>query len=318
MRNKRHHSLDELGGETVRTKTRKSAALGDSADAPTEAPSTESSDPIQITVSLRSSSKASGNDPKPAGYWDHFIDDMIQQTISNSHRAVQNAPAASSSHISLISSNATSVPATSENPHWSWLEQIDGDAMEKGVQIAYCDAKLIRRDQIAFGFWAGMDEPGIETSDLASELFDRYGRLERKYYEHDLNRGTGVWGPEMHSGDLLLFQSLDMECQTRRPELGARIVKAILDKVRKKSERFFALVRPLRLLRTVADVELNPMSSARSRDVIPEDQTDPKKFWQSLGFRRVGTSSWFAFVDDPDHPSRQLDISEDWNEPEEL
>lgn len=44
---------------------------------------------------------------------------------------------------------------------------------------------------------------------------------------------------------------------------------------------------------------------------------DALAFWHSMGFRRVGTSSWLAWTDSPGHPSRQLAISEDcmWNRP---
>ena len=40
------------------------------------------------------------------------------------------------------------------------------------------------------------------------------------------------------------------------------------------------------------------------------------RFWRSLGFRRVGTSGWFAFTHDPGHPSKLLDASQDWDPPE--
>ncbi len=51
--------------------------------------------------------------------------------------------------------------------------------------------------------------------------------------------------------------------------------------------------------------------------VIPERLAASKQFWRSLGFRRVGSSSWFAFSDNPDHPSRHLDTTDDWDDPED-
>ena len=75
---------------------------------------------------------------------------------------------------------------------WSWLEQIDSVATNGGTQIASCDAKLIRRDQIASKFWTEMAEPTSETSCLAFDLFDRYGCLNRQYYEHSFKRGSGA------------------------------------------------------------------------------------------------------------------------------
>lgn len=55
--------------------------------------------------------------------------------------------------------------------------------------------------------------------------------------------------------------------------------------------------------------------------VWPETSTDGPmdisvKLWRSVGFRRVGTSEWFAFTPNPDHPSQRLDASQDYDFPE--
>lgn len=38
-------------------------------------------------------------------------------------------------------------------------------------------------------------------------------------------------------------------------------------------------------------------------------------FWRSLGFRRIGTSAWFALANTHEHPSRQLAANHDWDPP---
>lgn len=188
---------------------------------------------------------------------------------------------------------------------FSWLEQIDTYATEGSERIATCDAKLIRRDQIRSAFWIEMEEPTEETSSLAFDLFDRYGRLKREHYEHSFKRGSGAWGRELDHGDILLIEKISVTLPQRRHGIGTQIVKVTLNKIRPKTNRFVALASPGYL----------------TQEVDEENEDDCKRqleiselFFRSLGFRRVGISSWFAFVDNPNHPSRHLKASDDWNE----
>ena len=96
-------------------------------------------------------------------------------------------------------------------------------------------------------FWQELEKPSSETSDLAFNLFDRYGRLDREYYEHDFRKGTGVWGNELDRGDLLLFESIQVSYQWRRRGIGRKVVDAVLERTRKKVDEntgFYAVVRP--------------------------------------------------------------------------
>ncbi|KAJ2979524.1 hypothetical protein NQ176_g3198 [Zarea fungicola] len=188
----------------------------------------------------------------------------------------------------------------------AWLEQIDIVAMQSGTPIATCDAKLIRRDQITSRFWSEMAEPKKETSCLAFELFDRYGRLKRQYYEHSFKRGSGVWGHELDGDDILLIENIGVKVKERRRGIGRRLVQAALGGIVPKTSRFVALARPGIL---ALDVEYTDEYSTA------ESQARSERFFRSLGLRRVGNSRWFAFVDDSDHPSRQLKAAEDWDEP---
>ncbi|KAF9775824.1 hypothetical protein IL306_006051, partial [Fusarium sp. DS 682] len=193
-----------------------------------------------------------------------------------------------------------------EFAEFEWLEQIDTVATKGSTQIATCDAKLIRRSQISSAFWTQMEEPTFETSCLAFDLFDRYGCLNREYYEHSFKKGSGVWGRELDRGDILLFENIRVTLQHRRTGLGTQIVKAILDKIRPKTNRFVAFASP-GFLHDEVDEE--------NKDEARQHQMISEMFFRSLGFRRVGISCWFAFVDNPNHPSRQLKAEEDWDEP---
>lgn len=208
-----------------------------------------------------------------------------------------------------------------------WYEELDGLAAfepstdvstiarrtERG--IGSCNAKLVRRGMIRESFWLEMESPTQDTHDLASELFDRYGRLNPEFYDHDVNKGSGVWGKELDHGDLLLFDQVKVGTAYRRQGIGTKLVTAILDKTRKKvSERvgFFALARPEFLWS-----EIPRDNSAAMREAQEDALKAALGFWHAMGFRRVGASPWLAWTASPGHPSRQLRIDQDWIDPDD-
>ncbi|KAI0855010.1 hypothetical protein F4860DRAFT_522059 [Xylaria cubensis] len=128
-----------------------------------------------------------------------------------------------------------------------------------------------------------MDELCDETSSLAIELFDRYGRLKREYCEHEIRKGSG--------------------------RIGTKLVSAVLDKTRHESTGFFAFASPRLTLDLDCDDE--------KLGAVHEESKIFDHFFRSLGFRRVGTSGWLAFTDNDSHPSRHLDEAQDWDVPEQ-
>lgn len=217
-----------------------------------------------------------------------------------------------------------------DDDEFLWYEELDGLAKLKSStdsptisrraakQIGGCSAKLIRRGKMRESFWFEMEQPTQETADLAFDLFDRYGRLNPEFYEHDVNKGTGVWGNELDHGDLLLFEDLTVDAAHRRRGIGTKLVNAVLEKTRKKVSEpvgFFALARPGFLWREVSFLRGN---RAAMREAQEEAMKGNIAFWHAMGFRRVGTSSWLAWTDSPGHPSRQLGIAQDWICPDDL
>ncbi|KAI1181439.1 hypothetical protein F5B17DRAFT_452409, partial [Nemania serpens] len=197
-----------------------------------------------------------------------------------------------------------------------WCRQINGFANVGQSQVAYCDAKLLRRDSVRSAFWTEMEELCEESSLLAFELFDRYGRLNREYSKHEIRKGSGVWGKELDHGDILMIENIDIEPLWRRQGVGAKLVRAVLDKARHESRGFFAFVNPMHLthltLETVRDDE------KQNSVTICEQSESFKHFFRSLGFRRVGASEWLAFTINDSHPSRHLDKAQDWDAPVQL
>ncbi|KAH8163739.1 hypothetical protein CIB48_g4508 [Xylaria polymorpha] len=191
-----------------------------------------------------------------------------------------------------------------------WLERIDGFASVGQKRIAVCKVKLIRRQRIRHDFWVQMEEPSEATSSLAFDIFDRYGRLDREYCEHEIRKGSGVWGDELDRGNLLLFEEIDVTPSWRRQAVATKIVNAILEKARAMPGRFFAFAAPGCLTRNLDYTDETSHSA-----LIAKQEMISKRFWRSLGFRRVGVSGWFAYTHNDSHPSRHLDAEEDWDSP---
>ncbi|KAK7960339.1 hypothetical protein PG988_011553 [Apiospora saccharicola] len=266
-----HHNTapSEGGGERDSKATKLST--GDEADGPRLTASTHEPEPIQIIVVFRSSSNQ------------HITTDMPDLTGGIEGDGLKNwfseagLDEGDSDDIDL--SDASGRSSLDEFAEWRWLEPIDARITEDQKPVASCHAKLIRRAHIMSNFWVEMEEPCTETSDLAFELFDRYGRLNRKYIEPGSKRGSGVWGRELDHGDLLLFEYFEVNPEARRR------------------------VRP----------EFITLRETDESEIFSERQAISKQFWRSLAFRRIGTSFWFALVDENTHPARQLDVEEDWD-----
>lgn len=209
--------------------------------------------------------------------------------------------------------------------NFKWLEKIDVEASctahldEHGEpkRVAFCEAKLIRRDQMRDDFHDQMEQPSRETSLLAFDLFDRYGRLRPEFKTHSVIKGNGVWGQELDHGDILLIEQVFVDKDYRRQGLGRRMIESLLTLVQEKTWSFFVFVWPTILRLSDIQRELDSLPDDVERDKMEDREHDrATTFCRSLGFRRVGSSIWFALAPGNDHPSHQLTSIEDFNPPE--
>ncbi|KAJ4361730.1 hypothetical protein N0V95_001623 [Ascochyta clinopodiicola] len=291
---------------------------------------------VIVEVKLRSTSKAARNDPRsrdwaslasmePDELNEHFSPPLEDESAAGSPTGA--LPGFESDEDDHDESEYDS--GNDEFADFEWLEQIDGIVKSAGKAVAYCNAKLIRRSEIASDFYAELEQPSEETSSLAFDLFDRYGRLKPQFREHSVMRGTGVFQDEFDNGDLLLFESVRVDKTCRRRGLASKLVTAIIEKVRPKTRDFFAVAAPGSLTVEV-DRQVPPPSgwerdwtedvrAAYEKDsqVIRDQDVDiSTALFRKLGFRRVGSSSWFAFASDATHASHAIPVNEDyeWSE----
>ena len=178
----------------------------------------------------------------------------------------------------------------------------------------WCRTKacLINRKRVR-DFYADMEAHTEETSDVAFDLFGRYGRLKALYKTAGRKCGLGVWGPEFDRGHLLVFDSVELDHVHRRKGYATRLVDAVLDKARcVTGDSFFAICQPGAVAAELyrRDYKWN---SAEYRVANDELLTAALRFWRSVGFRRIGSSSYFALTADKNHASYAVRSDKDFD-----
>lgn len=271
---------------------------------------------LKVEVRLRSASKAAHNDPRETPPPEYYIRLMNEGfPVDTSDDSLDDSSGDSSDDMSFASHS-------SENDifaEFEWLEQIDGfiidqDAGNSGEkQVGYCDGKLIRREDIRAKFRSAMEKPTEETCFLAFDLLDRHGRLKPEFKNHPVKKGSGVWSTGL-DGDIFLIEALEIDRQYRRLGQGSRLVKAMLERVREKTLGFVAIARP-DLRSNEVPYEVNSRSAAGEKTAELADRDISRRFWRSLGFRRIGSSPWFGLASDSEHPSHHLGAGNDYEIP---
>jgi GNAT superfamily N-acetyltransferase len=207
-----------------------------------------------------------------------------------------------------------------ELAEFDWLEPIDGKIMltnttdSSMTKIGHSYGELIRRSQVQQAFYEELEEPTSETSELAFDLFDRYGRLRKEFKTHEVKKGSGLWGDELDTGDLLHLEQIVVEKPYRRQGLGRKLVKAMIEKTRPKCGNFFAIVLVSNLISAV-EKETPGMTKEERIPVYDQHEETAIHFFRSLGFRRVGSTSWFALAGNKNHSCHNLLALDDYDPP---
>lgn len=198
-----------------------------------------------------------------------------------------------------------------------------------GVPIANIVAQRIDREPIRVDFYTQMEGPTQDTCDLAFDLFDRWGCIKDDFLRHPIKKGTGVWGEELNQGEMLLFEFISVDRDFRRQGVGKKLVQDLWANVwpepTKAKEGFefagseekpyeFAIVWPTYL--NNGDLEQHDLSPEALEVYAETSEAEAVSFWRSLGFRRIGTSRWFALAANPAHPSHKLSAQADYNPPQ--
>lgn len=201
------------------------------------------------------------------------------------------------------------------------LEPLDGTVtytrgttdVSQHKHIGYWVGKLIRRSKMRNTFYDEMEEPSRDTCLLAFDLFDRYGCLRPEYKNHPIRKGSGIWKEELDDGDFLLIEEIKIDEEYRQRGLGSRVVNAMLDKTEEKTRGFFAITWPTVFCTDKLRHEVKDKTETEREIILKPYDKVAKAFWRSLGFRRIGSSYWFALASDPGHRCHSLPVSDDYD-----
>jgi ribosomal protein S18 acetylase RimI-like enzyme len=265
---------------------------------------------VKIEVRRRSAFKAARNDPRRTPTPEYYIRQMNRSSVAGTSGD-------SSEDLSL----ASDWSGASEDDIFAGFEdlgQLDGRIIKQEPiysgdrQVGYCYGKVINRYHIRSYFRHAMMMQTGHARSLALDLLDRYGRLKQEFKNHPVKKGSGVWRAGLDGDDIFLIENLEIDRQYRRCGFGSRLVRAMLETVESGTLYYTAIVRPSALNEN--ELQCESAAGTTTTELTSEDIS--KSFWRSLGFRRIGSSSWFGFASDAKHPSRHLTRADDYELPE--
>ncbi|KAF8252027.1 hypothetical protein K440DRAFT_609851 [Wilcoxina mikolae CBS 423.85] len=192
----------------------------------------------------------------------------------------------------------------------SWLKLVAGTAKYNGKDVAQVFAQIIDRTDCRrrFHFEMSSPEPG-DLTEFAWTLFNKRGNLRKELQCHDVHKGSGVWGEELNDGYLVLISYVRVDKEWRKKGIERRLIQGIEEMVATKWKTSYYFVEP-GLLRNETQHVVEEKD-----DAITCLKTASDSFFRSLGYRRVGRTSFLCHTSITEHPSQSLSIEDD---PDEL
>ena len=210
-----------------------------------------------------------------------------------------------------------------EYEEFDWFEALNGNIRLKQANntakqdsVGFCSSALIRRDRIRGEFYHAIEEPTEESSAMGFALFDRYGRLKLAFKKHASKSGSGIWGDELDIGDIHLIDQVRIDESHRHKGLGKMLLEAILEKGISKSNprRYIAIARGA-VLTSEIEHKCEGKSEEEKHAIYNRQQHISQLFLRSLGFRRIGTTEWFARAGDKQHRCHCFPADQDFDPP---
>lgn len=203
---------------------------------------------------------------------------------------------------------------------WPWLKsitiRIKADNSVDDSPIGFCHAKLINREPIRATFYRDMEEPTHDLSELAFHVFDRWGCLKSKFRDHPVKKGTGIWGAELDESKFLFIEGLKVNEDNQRKGYGRKLFEQAWENAQSIADDCnFAIVLASHINTRVVEEKAESLSP-RDRELFYTGlQSAAEDFWRAVGFRRIGSTSYFAYAKDPSHASRSISAADDYRHP---
>ncbi|KZP31337.1 hypothetical protein FIBSPDRAFT_849829 [Athelia psychrophila] len=202
-------------------------------------------------------------------------------------------------------SEAGEEDAEYDDPEWceqDWMERKHREIFVGGRKVGILKVMIfdreVMRDMYEDGFHGLMDEPSQEVCDFAITLFDDDGYFREKISGPQTGgeHGTGVFGSELNIGPLFYLEEIAVEKIERSKGIGAAAIHAFL-KEHAAASILYAWPAVLQ--------------EGQQTEQFDAKLANIHKFFQKVGFRRIGRTEYLAYSVDPKHPSRKLATDED-------
>ncbi|KAH7408014.1 hypothetical protein BKA64DRAFT_743577 [Cadophora sp. MPI-SDFR-AT-0126] len=199
----------------------------------------------------------------------------------------------------------------SNRPYGRWFVDFKVDVLHEKSTIAFIKGKYIQRSLIKSTFQQVMKT--VDDIEIPSDLFDRYGRLKRQFKDHQVIKGTGIWGDELDHEDIFIVDVIHLNEDWADVDLGVKMIKSIIEVAREKGlVPAFVLMDPTFSTRMLQDHSGNQYDQDTDADAYSNiHATNVTNIIRDMGFRRVGISRCFVFATDVLHSSRNLCEEED-------
>ncbi|GAA5826973.1 hypothetical protein JCM11251_002185 [Rhodosporidiobolus azoricus] len=179
----------------------------------------------------------------------------------------------------------------------SWPKVREFEICQEDRVLGRLEFLYINADAPGLNFFLVMDGFSNEASEMAFELFDRWGQLQRRY----LRQGTRIWGRKTTlSGKIFYLKEIRVKPQYRKRGVGAGALNALMhstgDRLLKDIDFLFCW--PATLTEDSVDFML-----AKACGLF-EDLA-------AAGFRRVRTTRYFCCARNPEHASHRIKGEDD-------
>ncbi|KAJ7721720.1 hypothetical protein DFH07DRAFT_760315 [Mycena maculata] len=144
-----------------------------------------------------------------------------------------------------------------------------------------------------------MDVDG-ELFTIASTLFDKYGEIRPWLVDDEYHKGSGVWGRELNEGRLVFVISVSVKALYRKQGVGSWALQQLYASEHiEKTDQLICWPSPI------------PPHPPRDQWASVFDGI--VEFFRKAGYRRIGSTSFFAYSQDPKHPSRMNHYLDDFD-----
>ncbi|KAJ7677371.1 hypothetical protein B0H17DRAFT_1079548 [Mycena rosella] len=149
-----------------------------------------------------------------------------------------------------------------------------------------------------YGIFLEVMDIDTELFTIGSAIFDKYGEIRPWLVDNEYHKGSGVWGRELNEGRLIF-----VICVSLKPSMNRFFQLYASEYVRKRTSSFVGPGVPI------------PRPPQEQWVSAFDGIVD---FFRKVGYRRIGGTSFFAYSQDPDHPSRKMDRLDDFDPDEKL